>query len=72
MTATGTLGVHSSMSRLAVVRLTQMTALACLAATLMARRKKGTLARWCHSGWSKKVRSWTVTILGMRALSGIV
>jgi hypothetical protein len=41
-------------------------------ATRMARRKNSTLARSCHSGWSKNVMSWTVTILGTSARRGIV
>ncbi len=40
--------------------------------TRMARRNTTTLLRSCHSGWSRKVRSWTVTTRGSRECSGMV
>ena len=58
--------------RSAVARLTQTMAAARRAATVMARRKTRTLDRSCHSGWSKKVQSCTVTTTGTRVRSGIV
>jgi hypothetical protein len=71
-TITVALGRHSSVKRVAVASLTQMTTAARRAATLMALLKNLTLAGWCHSGWSKKVQSWTVTTTGTFARSGIV
>ncbi len=52
--------------------LTATMAAARAAATRMAPRKKATFDDWCHSGWEKKERSWTVTTLGPRAATGIV
>ncbi len=36
------------------------------------RRKNATFVRSCHSGWSKNVRSCTVTTLGIASRSGNV
>ena len=71
-TWTGPEGGQISDSLSAVLALTHTSASAWRAATRMARRKNGTRVRWCHSGWSKKVRSWMVTTRGRDDASGIV
>ena len=52
--------------------LTQTSAPAEVAARLMARRKKAALVLTCHSGWSKNVQSWMVTVQGTGARAGMV
>ena len=65
-------GETTSARRVAVASLTAIRADARRAETRMAAVKKATLARWCHSGWVKNDRSWTVTTVGTRAARGIV
>src|SRR5205807_2592253 len=72
MTCTAACGLRWARRRSAVTALTHTSASARSAATRMARRKNGTLARSCHSGWSKNVMSWMVTTLGTFARCGIV
>ena len=65
-------GASTSRIRSAAALLGVTRASARSAAARMARRKNMTLARSCHSGWSKKVMSWMVTTLATLARAGIV
>ncbi len=58
--------------RAAVNTLMHTTTSARAAAARIMRRKYATLDRSCHSGWSKNVRSCTVTTVGTDVRSGIV
>ena len=69
---TGATGSSISSIARAVAPLTATMAAARAALAGIIRRKKTTLERSCHSGWSKNVRSWMVTTLGSFARSGIV
>ncbi len=71
-TTTSASTVHQRPRPSAVTRLGHTTTAASLAARRMARRKRTTLERSCHSGASKKLRSWTVTTDGSPERRGIV
>ena len=63
---------HQWSSPSAVTTLGQTTTAASRAARRMARVNNATFERSCHSGASKKLRSWTVTTEGTGDRRGIV